>query len=462
MFAPLGEIIRNGIAQTTPSGLFFAIGEQLNALSGLALCLIMAWSHMDNPRRNGTLFMSIGLVWFLLCGVLCGTLGIPSLWTVIPTAPLVLLVLRWLTELPWRQLLLIVATASYMVAIVYYLSLVIDVAVLGADSTNLRVGWPGLVNLLLLDVVALVSLWHPLHDSIPATFDSPSISKGFWQLIWLFPFVSSAIVVWCMPADNSTLLDSHMLEIAFTVAVVYSCFMVLAYFLIWYMIQQSDRLLAARRRQHYEALQTLQLQHMNERIHEARQIKHNVRHHIHSLQALAAAEDMDGIRSYLDEMSKHRLLQPAPMQYCEHASLNAVLVYYCDWVRHWGADAGVKAAVPQYININNAELCSMVGNLLENATEAITQQTQGERRLKVRIRYRSGPPAALFITVDNTYGEADTSIEQIDGDLVSTKHGGTGLGTATVRETAERHHGTASFEHSDGMFRASVMLCLGD
>ena len=113
---------------------------------------------MDNPRRNGTLFMSIGLVWFLLCGVLCGTLGIPSLWTVIPTAPLVLLVLRWLTELPWRQLLLIVATASCMVAIVYYLSLVIDVAVLGADSTNLRVGWPGLVNLLLLDVVALVSL----------------------------------------------------------------------------------------------------------------------------------------------------------------------------------------------------------------------------------------------------------------------------------------------------------------
>ena len=256
----------------------------------------------------------------------------------------------------------------------------------------------------------------------------PSISKGFWQLIWLFPFVSSAIVVWCMPADNSTLLDSHMLEIAFTVAVVYSCFMVLVYFLIWYMIQQSDRLLAARRRQHYEALQTLQLQHMNERIREARQIKHNVRHHIHSLQALAAAEDMDGIRSYLDEMSKHRLLQTAPMQYCEHASLNAVLVYYCDWVRHLGADVDVKAAVPQYININNAELCSMVGNLLENATEAITQQTQGERRLKVRIRYRSGPPAALFITVDNTYGEADTSIEQIDGDLVSTKHGGTGAG----------------------------------
>ena len=54
MFAPLGEIIRNGIAQTTPSGLFFAIGEQLNALSGLALCLIMAWSHYCERSHRST------------------------------------------------------------------------------------------------------------------------------------------------------------------------------------------------------------------------------------------------------------------------------------------------------------------------------------------------------------------------------------------------------------------------
>ena len=97
----------------------------------------------------------------------------------------------------------------------------------------------------------------------------------------------------------------------------------------------------------------------------------------------------------------------------------------------------------------------------ENAG-AITQQTQGERRLKVRIRYRSSPPAALFITVDNTYGEADTSIEQIDGDLVSTKHGGRGWAPPPYERRPNGHHGTASFEHSDGMFRASVMLCLGD
>lgn len=109
-------------------------------------------------------------------------------------------------------------------------------------------------------------------------------------------------------------------------------------------------------------------------------------------------------------MANHRLLQPIPMQYCEHASLNAVLVYYCDWIRHIGAEVDVKASVPQYLNINNAELCSMVGNLLENASEAIMKQQDGEKKLRVRIKYRTGPPASLFIVVDNTH---DSSIMQV-------------------------------------------------
>lgn len=297
-----------------------------------------------------------------------------------------------------------------------------------------------------------------MRDSIPSTLNSPAISSSFWQLIWLFPFISTAIVVWCLPADNDSVMNEHVRALAFTIAIAYSCFMALAYLLIWYMIRQSERLLEATKREHYAAMQTLQLQHMNERIREARQIRHNTRHHIQTLQTLASANDVDGIRDYLEQMAKHRLLAPEhPMQYCEHASLNAVLVYYCDWARHKGADVDVKAAVPSYISINNAELCSLVGNLLENAVEAIMIQSDGDKKLRVRIRYNDGPPASLFIVVDNSY---DSSVTQVDGDFASSKHGGNGLGTMTVRETAERHGGTATFEYDGEMFKASVMLCL--
>ena len=447
------------IASTHPSDLFFAIAEQINALMGLLLCLIMAWDHMPNPHRKSALLAAVGLVWFVSCGVFCHCTGLASTWTVLPTAVIIAAILGRISDLPLPQVLIVVSTAAYIVAAVYYLALLTDVAALGARSTDQRVGWPGWTALLLMDIIVPVSLWHPLHVSIPKTFGSPAVDGRFWNFIWLFPFISAAIAVWCLPVDNDTLLMNRMLGIAFTIDIAYSCFMALAYALIWYMIRQSERLLLASRKEHYADVQTLQLQHMNERIHEARAIKHNVRHHIQTLQALAAADDMDGIRDYLGQMAEHPLLNPAPMQYCDHAALNAVLVYYCDWIRHKGADVDVKASVPQYIAINNAELCSLVGNLLENACEAISRQQEGPRSLKARIRYHDGPPASLFIVVDNSY---DSSVTQVDDAFASTKHSGNGLGTATIRETAERHHGTAAFDYDGDTFRASVMLCLPD
>lgn len=446
------------VATTAPSDMFFAIGEQINALMGLILCLMAMWNRMENPKLTGGIILAAGTIWFILSGFICGMFRIPTLWTVFPTGIVAVLVFSKVTNLTVSKVMLLCSTAAYVVAIIYYLSLVMDVAVLGEQSVNLRVGWPGFINQLILDILAPLCLWHPLRDSIPSTLNSPAISPSFWQLIWLFPFISTAIVVWCLPADNDSVMNEHVRALAFTIAIAYSCFMALAYLLIWYMIRQSERLLEATKREHYAAMQTLQLQHMNERIREARQIRHNTRHHIQTLQTLASANDVDGIRDYLEQMAKHRLLAPEhPMQYCEHASLNAVLVYYCDWARHKGADVDVKAAVPSYISINNAELCSLVGNLLENAVEAIMIQSDGDKKLRVRIRYNDGPPASLFIVVDNSY---DSSVTQVDGDFASSKHGGNGLGTMTVRETAERHGGTATFEYDGEMFKASVMLCL--
>ena len=41
--------------------MFFAIGEQLNALTGLLLCLYMTWHHMENPKRDGLILMISGV-----------------------------------------------------------------------------------------------------------------------------------------------------------------------------------------------------------------------------------------------------------------------------------------------------------------------------------------------------------------------------------------------------------------
>ena len=87
------------------------------------------------------------------------------------------------------------------------------------------------------------------------------------------------------------------------------------------------------------------------------------------------------------------------------------------------------------------------------------KQQDGEKNLRVRIKYRTGPPASLFIVVDNTH---DSSIMQVGDAFASTKHGVKVWAPPPVRETAERHHGATSFDYDGTLFRASVMLCLDD
>ena len=48
------------VATTAPSDMFFAIGEQINALMGLILCLMAMWNRMENPKLTGGIILAAG------------------------------------------------------------------------------------------------------------------------------------------------------------------------------------------------------------------------------------------------------------------------------------------------------------------------------------------------------------------------------------------------------------------
>ena len=157
------------VTTTAPSDMFFAIGEQINALMGLILCLMAMWNRMENPKLTGGIILAAGTIWFILSGFICGMFRIPTLWTVFPTGIVAVLVFSKVTNLTVSKVMLLCSTAAYVVAIIYYLSLLMDVAVLGEQSVNLRVGWPGFINQLILDILAPLRLMasiarlHPIH-----------------------------------------------------------------------------------------------------------------------------------------------------------------------------------------------------------------------------------------------------------------------------------------------------------
>ena len=136
---------------------------------------------------------------------------------------------------------------------------------------------------------------------------------------------------------------------------------------------------------------------------------------------------------------------------------SAVLVYFAQQAKEQGITYLVKTEIPEKINIPETDISVLLGNLLENAVDACKSEQTPDKKIIVRANTDGG---SLCITVDNTF--TGTLAHTPDGNLVSTKHKGLGLGTRSVKNIVNQHGGICRFEAKDGMFYASVLCQIGE
>lgn len=107
--------------------------------------------------------------------------------------------------------------------------------------------------------------------------------------------------------------------------------------------------------------------------------------------------------------------------------------------------------------MDSADIYSLLGNLLDNAIEALRRVKEKERRvLSVFVRRESG---VVHIRTENYCAEAP---EFADGMPVTKKtdRSSHGFGTKSIRMTAEQYGGVVQFTERDGFFIADVLLPL--
>ncbi|MDE7323046.1 MAG: GHKL domain-containing protein [Lachnospiraceae bacterium] len=109
---------------------------------------------------------------------------------------------------------------------------------------------------------------------------------------------------------------------------------------------------------------------------------------------------------------------------------------------------------PQHTNIRSVDLVAILGNLLDNALEAVETAEGNLRFINLTIRRIN---EMLIIKVENGC-KATPAVA--DGDLQTSKADKTlhGWGLQSVRTTAERYDGIIETEYSNHTFRAVVTL----
>lgn len=474
------------------------INEALNTFPFLFVGYLPAQESLRFSKRRTLLRM---VLWE--CGYLCifGLLvkfGFPAVHVQYLAAPvfLALMMLNFRTD-KWIILFHFIFTIDYLLAI--------RAATFFLCENNIALdfySWQAGLVTLIMTVSTLIPMSTFLHE-ILKTLMSVEI-HDFWMTAWLLPFVATTMILLL----TGTIRDGHVSSLALLARILLLlCMFMLSHLLILFMKNLQEQIIASERNKTMENLlrvQTEQFEMLKMRIMESRRARHDFRHHRMVLQDMADRNDLHGIQTYLAEYNVEHADTPSKT-YSNNPTVNAVVAYYAGHAEAAGIRFTARVQLPEHLLIPDPVFCVLLGNLLENAVDAcktelsrgvssgaasaganaggpvteagatetgagdsstaagtaidpragVTASADVRSDQAIRVIVKQNGDTFLSIAVDNTCSRKPI---WDDGELVSTKHEGHGVGTVSIRYIAQRYDGDARFEWRDGIFYASVML----
>ena len=199
-------------------------------------------------------------------------------------------------------------------------------------------------------------------------------------------------------------------------------------------------------------MQQLQHDNLQQRINEARQARHDIRHHTLLIREYLQSGKLRELEAYLDEYTS-TLPDSLSMVYCQHYATNALLGFFARQAKANGIEMDIFVQLPEQIQLPETTLSVVLGNLLENAMEACCQVPSGKKKITVRGKADKG---FVFFSITNNF---DGNLQKTrSGKFLSTKSGARGFGLDSVGQLVESNGGILEIETKDGLFRASVLL----
>lgn len=134
--------------------------------------------------------------------------------------------------------------------------------------------------------------------------------------------------------------------------------------------------------------------------------------------------------------------------------IDGLVNYKASYIRALHIDFSAEIRIPADIEIQEENLCIILGNLLDNAVEETEKVTESQRRICMEIMYKRG---SLLILIENTCREEELRFWG-DSFLTTKKGGNHGIGLSSVEQAAEELHGSLEVHAEKGIFCASVIL----
>lgn len=212
-----------------------------------------------------------------------------------------------------------------------------------------------------------------------------------------------------------------------------------------------------RRQEHYfyeyqDKMMSVQLEEINHIYMTMRGWRHDYHNHMQKIRAHLALNELKEVNDYIDQMETQ--LNAIDLKYkTGNTGMDAILNSKLTLAEENGLEIKCDAKLPEFLPINQVDLCVLLGNLIDNAIEAC-EKIEGKQRKFLRI-YLCVMKSQLYISVSNATNEV---VRKLDKEYITNKRGNHGYGLRRINLIVEKYKGFINRQNEPGVFATEVML----
>ena len=386
-------------------------------------------------------------------GAVCCTFHFPTRWILFPLLPVIMLIYHKTLKISvWKSVSIFLAVFAVF-ACVNSLSRAVNALITADLHITENELWFRTSAGIFYNVICLLfvlAAWYPARHCVQTMIADENFAQT-WYVFWILPVIFIGVNLFMIPKHRSTLYTGRVLQCYIVLSLVLLILLLLFYVMFLMMGVNLNRNARLQQENHFLSLQQERYENLCMAIEEAKQARHDIRHHFVQLSSLAEQGDMEKIKKYLSATTEK--ISDYNLHFCENQAVDSVFGYYSTLAQKENIPFHALVSLPTDLSIDEINLCLVFSNLLENAIQASVKTEPARRKINAEVYPHHNH--LLLIHVENTF---DGKIQQENNIFQSSKRSGNGIGIESVRHITAKNGGACDFTYEDGIFSAKIML----
>jgi len=195
-----------------------------------------------------------------------------------------------------------------------------------------------------------------------------------------------------------------------------------------------------------------QCQLMQESVDNIKSIRHDMKLHLATTKDFISSDKTGEATTYLNSLLGY-IEEGSVYSNTHNTAFDSVINFKLNNAKQENIKLDIRLSIPPALNIEVADIVTIIGNLLDNALDAVSKVE--DKKIKLDIEYSR---ESLFIQIENTFDGVvvyDSDQKNISTRKIGGEHG---HGLKNIRKSVEKYNGHMDVTHDGNIFSVTVLL----